>query len=43
MRKLIKGMFKYIVYSDRINYDRNTFIESRETLCIMLALLGISN
>lgn len=43
MRNLIKRMFKYIIDSNDMNYDRNTFIESREQLGIMLALLGVSN
>ena len=41
MIKKISKISKYISDSDRINYDKNSFIESREPLGVMLAILGV--
>lgn len=43
MIKKISKIFKYISDSDRINYDKSIFIESREPLGVMLAILGVSH
>ena len=40
MKKLLKGRVKHIDNFNNINYNKDNSIESREPLCLMLALLG---
>lgn len=39
MKKLVKGRVKHID-NFNINYNKDNSVESREPLCLMLALLG---